>query len=74
MKGSDIVSIETAAAILGIYPQGVRDQMAAGKLDIGLVIKGKGRNTYRIYRAKLARYLGREQDYVWPEELAANRS
>lgn len=68
---SDIISIDTAAAILGIHPQGVRLLMATGRADLGLVVKGKGRNshnTYRIYRAKLARYVGREPDYVWPEE------
>ena len=71
MKSSEIITIETAAAILGIRPHGVRILMASGQADLGLVVKGRGRNshnTYRVYRAKLARYLGRDPDYVWPEE------
>lgn len=71
-KSSEIIPIQTVAEILGICPQGVRDRMTDGKLNIGLVLKGRGRNTYRIYRAKLAKYLGREPDYVWPEELAGD--
>ncbi len=71
-KSSEIIPIQTVAEILGIYPQGVRDKMASGELDIGYTVRHKksGRHTYRIYRAKLAKYLGREPDYVWPEELA----
>ena len=68
MIPSDIIPINTAAMILGICPQGVRDQMASGKLDIGTCKKNKGRNTYRVHRAKLAKYMGRDPDYIWPEE------
>lgn len=70
MKG-EIIPIPIAAKILGIYPQGVRILMASGKADLGLVIKAKGKNghnSYRVYRAKLAKYVGREPDHVWPEE------
>lgn len=72
MKSSETIPVATAAAILGICPQGVRDQMASGKLDIGLCRKSKGRNTYRVFRAKLAKYMGREPDYIWPEEMQEN--
>lgn len=71
-SSSEVIPVKTAAAILGIYPQGVRLLMESGKVDLGLVIKSRGKagnNTYRIYRAKLAKYLGRDPDYVWPEEL-----
>lgn len=75
MMSSEIISIDVAAKILGMYPQGVRNLMASGKADLGFVSKAKGRNghnSYRVYRAKLARYVGREPDYVWPEEEGTN--
>ena len=66
---SELIPVPVAAKILGIYPQGVRDKMAKGELEIGYVQVGKHRrNTYRIYRAKLASYLGRPSGYIWPEE------
>ena len=71
MRSSEIIPLETAAMILGIRPQGVRILMTSGKVDLGFVIKGNGKNghnTYKVCRAKLARYMGREPDYVWPEE------
>ena len=71
MKSSEVISVDVAAMILGIRPQGVRNLMSSGKADLGIVIKGNGRNghnTYRIYRAKLARHLGRDPDHIWPEE------
>lgn len=71
MKSSEVIPLKTVAAILGFREQGVRNLMASGKVDLGFVQKGNGRNghnTYRIYRAKLAKYLGRPPDYVWPEE------
>jgi len=68
---TELVSIGSAAKILGMSRQWMLDEMAAGRLDIGWVKKSKkrsGHNTYRIYRAKLAAHLGRPADYQWPEE------
>ena len=69
----EVIPTKTAAQILGMKRQYMLDEMAAGRLDIGWV-KPKGKKmsshcTYRVYRAKLAKHLGREPDYVWPEEL-----
>lgn len=60
---SERVSVEEAARLLGITPQGVRVQMQRGLLDIGIVVpsvKGNKKNTYLIYRNKLNRVLGYE--------------
>jgi hypothetical protein len=59
---SERVSLKQAAAELGMSPQGVREYMKRGLIDIGVVlpnIKGKGKRQYFIYRDKLDRVLGK---------------
>lgn len=67
-KQSERVSVKEAARLLGIAPQGVRECMKRGILDIGIVIpsycgseNGKN-NTYLIYRDKLNRVLGKREE------------
>ena len=60
---SERVSLKQAAAELGMSPQGVREYMKRGLIDIGVVlpnIKGKGKRQYFIYRDKLDRVLGKK--------------
>ena len=63
----ECIPTDVAARILGIKRQLLYDLMSSGRVDLGIVIPGR-RRTYKVYRAKLARYLGRDEDYVWPEE------
>lgn len=69
---SEIIRTEVAAKILGMKKQYLLDEIAAGRIDIGWYkprgSKQSSHGTYKIFRAKLARFLGREPDYVWPEE------
>lgn len=57
------VTVQQAAKELGLAPQGVREYMKRGLIDIGDVLpalSGKGNtNRYVIYRDKLDRYLGK---------------
>lgn len=57
------VTVQQAAKELGLAPQGVREYMKRGLIDIGDVlpaIQGKGKTKrYVIYREKLDRYLGK---------------
>ena len=61
---SERVSVEQAAKEIGIAPQGLREYMKRGLIDIGVVLpnlNGKGKSKrYLISRSKLDRYLGRE--------------
>lgn len=60
---SERVSVEEAAKILGMSPQGVREHMKRNlfPVPIGYVTKqSKGRLQYHIYRDMLNRHLGRE--------------
>lgn len=63
---SERVTVKEAAEILGIGVQSLRDKMADGTINIGTVVKGKPnqygsrQNTYLIYRAKLERFIGKE--------------
>lgn len=59
---NDVVSVTQAARELGLAPQGVREYMKRGLIDIGDVlpaIRGKGYR-YKIYRSKLNKHLGKE--------------
>lgn len=59
---SERVTLIQAAKELGMCPQGVREYMKRGLIDIGSVLPsltGKGYR-YLIYRDKLDRYLGKE--------------
>ena len=62
---SERVSVEQAAKEIGIAPQGLREYMKRGLIDIGAVlpnISGKGKSKrYLISRSKLDKYLGREE-------------
>lgn len=60
---SERVTVKQAAKELGLAPQGVREYMKRGLIDIGDVlpaIQGDGKTKrYLIYRDKLDRYLGK---------------
>lgn len=59
---SQRVTVAQAAKELGIAPQGVREYMKRGLIDIGAVlpsIKGD-RQTYMIFRDKLDKYMGKK--------------
>ncbi|MBO5068774.1 MAG: hypothetical protein J6C37_00185 [Roseburia sp.] len=52
-----------AAAEIGCHPEYLRRQMARKKWDLGNVVppeKPGGQHEYRIFRAKLDRFLGKE--------------
>lgn len=57
------VSVQQAAKELGLAPQGVREYMKRGLIDIGEVlptVQGKGKtNRYLICRKKLDKFLGK---------------
>ena len=58
------VSVVQAAKELGMAPQGVREHMKSGLLDLGFVVqkpKCKAKKyEYFIFRAKLDKVLGKE--------------
>lgn len=57
---SDRVPLLQAAKELGIAPQGLREYMKRGLIDLGVVMPGSGkRKNYLIYRDKLDRVLGK---------------
>lgn len=61
------VSLLDAAKELGMNPQGLREYMKRGLIDIGLVLpnsKGTGFR-YIIMREKLNRILGKEREGVF---------
>lgn len=54
------VPLLQAAKELGIAPQGLREYMKRGLIDLGAVMPGSGkRKNYLIYRDKLDRVLGK---------------
>lgn len=58
------VTVEQAAKEMGIAPQGVREYMKRGLIDIGVVlpaINGGKTQRYLIYRDKLDKHLGKER-------------
>lgn len=69
MKGairmSERVTLAQAAKELGMAPQGVREYMKRGLIDIGVVlpcVTGKSKTKrYIIFRDKLDRYLGKRE-------------
>ncbi len=67
-KMSERVSVEQAAKEIGIAPQGLREYMKRGLIDIGVVLpnlSGKGKSKrYLISRSKLDKYLGKEEVHV----------
>ena len=57
---SERVPLLQAAKELGIAPQGLREYMKRGLIDLGMVMPGSGkRKNYLIYRDKLDRVLGK---------------
>lgn len=59
------VSVFEAAAEIGCHPQYLRQQMRTGKWDLGIVVKPPcncSRFQYFIFRAKLDKFLGKEQE------------
>lgn len=59
---SERVTLEQAAKEIGMAPQGLREYMKRGKIDIGYVLPALSGNTYRyvIFREKLDSYLGKK--------------
>lgn len=56
---TDEIKTEVAARILGMVPCFLRQEMRAGRLDLGYV-GGTGKHkTYKVYRAKLEAMIGR---------------
>lgn len=56
------VSLIQAAKELGMAPQGLREYMKRGLIDIGVVLpcsNGAKGNRYLIFRDKLDKYLGK---------------
>lgn len=61
---SERVSLVQAAKELGLAPQGLREYMKRGLIDVGTVVPDATRGKtlrYLIYREKLDRYLGRSE-------------
>lgn len=60
---SERVSVEQAAKELGMCPQGLREYMKRGLIDIGRILpcaNGSKKKRYFIYRDKLDKELGKE--------------
>lgn len=57
----DRVPLNQAAKELGMAPQGVREYMKRGLIDIGMVLPNKNKTGYQyfIYRRKLDKVLGK---------------
>lgn len=71
MEETKRVSLKQAAKELGLAPQGVREYMKRGLIDIGSVLPStmSGQtNRYLIYRDKLDRYLGKVGEGTGNEE------
>lgn len=59
------VKVADAAKEIGCHPEYLRRQMKAGKWDLGKVVKPRtvgGNYEYFIFRTKLDRFLGMEQE------------
>lgn len=56
------VTIKQAAEMLGVTQEGLRQLMLRKKIDIGFVVDRKQRHTYYIFREKLNRLVGKEQE------------
>ena len=73
MQHSEVIPNKVAARILGMSKQYMFDEMAAGRLDIGWMKprgkKAASHGSFKVYRGKLALFLNKPSDYVWPEEL-----
>lgn len=56
------ITIEEAANLLGVSKQAVRIMMQKKAVDIGIVVKSGNRKTYLIFREKLNKLVGKEQN------------
>lgn len=52
------ITVEQAAAMLGISPQGVRIQMQRHQIDIGYIAGTKEKRTYIIFEEKVKQLKG----------------
>lgn len=61
---SERVSLYQAAKELGMAPQGLREYMKRGLIDVGVVLPSITGNqySYHIYREKLDKYLGKGKE------------
>lgn len=63
MRENERVSLLVAAKELGLAPQGLREYMKRGLIDIGVVVPSatgtSNTKRYLIYRDKLDRFIGR---------------
>ncbi len=66
---SERIPLDVVAKVTGHKVTYVRARMLAGDWDIGTVTKVGKKHCFDVFRAKLARHMGRPLDYVWPEEL-----
>lgn len=58
----EVIKLTTAAKILGISPQALRERMKAGVYDIGVVYKPKGSShySYDIFKGRFESLIGRQ--------------
>ncbi len=61
---SERVTVEQAAHEMGLAPQGVREYMKRGLIDIGVVLPAVqgGTKRYVIFRSKLDKFLGKDKE------------
>lgn len=56
------ITIEEAANLLGVSKQAVRIMMQKKTVDLGIVVESGNRKTYLIFREKLNKLVGKEQN------------
>lgn len=58
----ETITVNEAAKILGMSPQGVREHMKKNlfKVPIGYVTKPNGKNRYNIYKGMINKHVGRD--------------
>ncbi len=70
MKGLDrdvYCTVQEAAAILGLFPQELRDRINAGRMDLGEIVHYGVRTEYKIEKDRVLKQAGLAE---WPEEIA----
>ena len=70
LKGLDrdvYCTVQEAAAILGLFPQELRDRINAGRMDLGEIVHYGVRTEYKIEKDRVLKQAGLAE---WPEEIA----